>query len=466
MATNFTLPTCARDIPLLPPGARAACIIPGLALHLLLSVLTMCNAGCTVTFSKIGCTIVYRGRMTVCGHKCTCTGLWMIPLAEITTPPTSMPTTSPISIQLATNVDATSLAAKYAQYVHQLLCSPPAATLLLALDKNIKLQTIPGLTPALICSHLPQLTATNKDHMRRHRSNTASTCNKHADVILAHAEVDCMFPAHEACAAQDMFCFAALADSTTSTMYMELTGAFPVRSFKNMIYIFIAYIYDLNAIIVHPMAQHTDVSFIAAFTKVFTILRAQDYQPALNVMDNECFKAVEKHIHANRMTIQSVPPHNHCVNAAKRAIGTFKGHYVAALATVNNLCPLQLWDEFLPQVQLTLNLIRLSRHNPLISANHKLYSPFDFNKTPLAPLGTKALVYNNPDTQTSWAPHATDGFYVGPVTDTTVVCISTSQLPDVSTSLTHGPYILAIARSLPHWSTTPPCLQRLTCNNN
>jgi hypothetical protein len=83
-----------------------------------------------------------------------------------------------------------------------------------------------------------------------------------------------MFPAHEACVAQDMFCFAALADAMTGTMYMDLTGAFPVRSFKNMIYIFVAYIYDLNAIIVHPMALRTDASFTAAFTKVFAILRA------------------------------------------------------------------------------------------------------------------------------------------------------------------------------------------------
>jgi hypothetical protein len=44
-------------------------------------------------------------------------------------------------------------------------------------------------------------------------------------------------------------------------------------------------------------------------------------------------------------------------------------------------------------------------------------APFDFNKTPLVPLGTKALVYNNPATRTSWAPHATDGFYVGPATN-------------------------------------------------
>jgi hypothetical protein len=32
---------------------------------------------------------------------------------------------------------------------------------------------------------------------------------------------------------------------------------------------------------------------------------------------------------------------------------------------------------------------------------------------PLAPLGTKALVYNNPATRASLAPHASDGFYIG-----------------------------------------------------
>jgi hypothetical protein len=129
-----------------------------------------------------------------------------------------------------------------------------------------------------------------------------------------------------------MFCFAALADSTTGTMYTDLTSAFPVRSFKNMIYIFVAYIYDLNAIIVCPMATRTDASFIAAFTKVFTILYARDYQPALNIMDNKCSETVEKHIRANRMRIQLVPPHNPCVNAAKRAIGTFNVAVADAVA--------------------------------------------------------------------------------------------------------------------------------------
>jgi hypothetical protein len=107
-----------------------------------------------------------------------------------------------------------------------------------------------------------------------------------------------------------MFCFATFADATLGTMYTDITGAFPVQSFKNMQYIFVAYIYDLNAIIMQPMPSHTNSLFIAAFSEVFAILHACDYQPALNVMDNECSKAVEKHIRANKMNIQLVPPHN------------------------------------------------------------------------------------------------------------------------------------------------------------
>jgi hypothetical protein len=72
--------TCTLDIPSLPPGACAAHIIPSLALHSLLSIVKMCNAGCTITFTKIGCTIVYCSQTIVCGHKCTQMGLWMIPL--------------------------------------------------------------------------------------------------------------------------------------------------------------------------------------------------------------------------------------------------------------------------------------------------------------------------------------------------------------------------------------------------
>jgi hypothetical protein len=89
--------------------------------------------------------------------------------------------------------------------------------------------------------------------MQRQCANTASSCNNQANIITACNVVNQMSPTQEACAMHDMFCFAALTDATTGTMYTNLTGAFPIRSFQNMQYIFMAYIYDINAIIVKPM---------------------------------------------------------------------------------------------------------------------------------------------------------------------------------------------------------------------
>jgi hypothetical protein len=65
---------------------------------------------------------------------------------------------------------------------------------------------------------------------------------------------------------QDVFCFAALADAITGTMY-NITGAF-----SSMQYAFVAQVYDLNAIIVRAMPSHTNASMVQVFTKGITIL--------------------------------------------------------------------------------------------------------------------------------------------------------------------------------------------------
>jgi hypothetical protein len=125
--------TCTLDLPALPSGARTAHIIPSLALHSLLLVVTICNTGCNVTFTKIGCTITYHGRTIICSRKCTRMGLWMIPLTNgITTLPHS--TSDPTPITMAAHVVATLSATEYTRYVHQCLCSPPPTTLLHTLE--------------------------------------------------------------------------------------------------------------------------------------------------------------------------------------------------------------------------------------------------------------------------------------------------------------------------------------------
>ena len=68
----------------------------------------------------------------------------------------------------------------------------------------------------------------------------------------------------------------------------------------------------------------------------------------------------------------------------------------------------------LPQALLTLNLLRGSRINPQLSAQAQLHGPFDFNRTPLGPPGTRLVVLERPAVRETWAPHAVDAWYLGP----------------------------------------------------
>jgi hypothetical protein len=78
-----------------------------------------------------------------------------------------------------------------------------------------------------------------------------------------------------------------------------------------MQYIFVAYIYDLNPILVRAMPSKNDAAMITAFTKILATLLARGYNPPLNVTDNKCSKMVETYIKSSKMDIHLVPPHNH-----------------------------------------------------------------------------------------------------------------------------------------------------------
>jgi hypothetical protein len=114
------------------------------------------------------------------------------------------------------------------------------------------------------------------------------------------------------------------------------------------------------------------------------------------------------------MNFPCISPHNHRVNTVKHVIAMFKEHFISALATVNRNCPLQLWDDFVLQMEPTLNLLRFSQRDPTKSTNEEVNGKFGYNKTPLAPSCTKVLVYNDPAKCASWALHGTNAYYVGP----------------------------------------------------
>jgi hypothetical protein len=140
-------------------------------------------------------------------------------------------------------------------------------------------------------------------------------------------------------------------------------------------------------------------------------------KPELQVMDNECSTAFRQYLADENIALQLVPPHIHRQNAAERAIQTFKSHFVVGLCSVDKQFSMHLWCELFPQATLTLNPLCNSLINPTISAATPLYGQFNFNRTPLAPPGTRAVAHVKPKARRSLAQHGEDAWYVGTAPD-------------------------------------------------
>jgi hypothetical protein len=132
------------------------------------------------------------------------------------------------------------------------------------------------------------------------------------------------------------------------------------------------------------------------------------------IVDNEASADLKKGLKKYKFAYQLVPRHVHQRNAAERAIQTFKNNFLAFLSTCDPAFPVTEWDLLLFQAELTLNLLRSLRVNPKLSAYAYLNGNFDFNKTPLAPPGTKVVVHLKPDQCASWAYHGEEAWYVAP----------------------------------------------------
>ena len=62
-------------------------------------------------------------------------------------------------------------------------------------------------------------------------------------------------------------------------------------------------------------------------------------------------------------------------------------------------------------------MLRTSRVHPQLSAFHVLEGQYDFKKIPFGPPGTRATIFNPPETRGSFGPRALEGWYIGPAWD-------------------------------------------------
>ena len=224
-----------------------------------------------------------------------------------------------------------------------------------------------------------------------------------------------MFPTEHVCSdiEDEIFCCAVIGDAHKNTTYSDLTGRFPINSYEGMDYIFVVYVYKLNAILLRSMKSMEDASMVEECTNIYTELETARHKPKLHVLDNECSHAIQKFLIKKDTARQNVEAHNHRVNAAEPAVKTAKYHIIAHVATFDHQCLIQLWSKMLPQIQDTLNMLRTSHNNNKLTAYEKLNGKFDWNQTPTAPLGTRVMIFIHPNRRNTFAPHCDEAFTVG-----------------------------------------------------
>jgi hypothetical protein len=385
-----------------PADATQAHLFPAIQQHSLLSIGKFCDNGYQATFTNTTVTIHKPGHQSIIGQRHPPTGLWTIDLN-----PPSPPSPNPQANSAYTTTNKRDLA----QFLHQCCYSPTSSALITAIQHG-NFATWPGLTAELIRKHLPKSDATVKGHLRQSFKNLRST--QTPNLVPTDTTPTVTQPINPPDSPERTHWVYAAIFEPTGQIHTDQTGRFPITSSKGNKYIMILYDYDSNAIIAAALRSRSEHDLVTAYRSLHQYLVDRGLKPQLQRLDNEAPGGLKQFMTQQGVQYQLVPPHNHRRNAAERAISIFKDHFIAGLSTTDKNWPMHLWCRLLPQAQLTLNLLRQSRLNPRLSAEAQLNGNFDFNATPLAPPGTRVIMHDKANVRRTFAPHGTDGWYLGP----------------------------------------------------
>ena len=112
-----------------------------------------------------------------------------------------------------------------------------------------------------------------------------------------------------------------------------------------------------------------------------------------HMLDNEWSEGINCFIYTSGDQHQQISPGLHRALISKRSIKTFKHHLIYGLSSCDPKSPLHLWSCLIRQALLTLNLLCPEILNSRLLAELFLNVSFDFNRTILAPPGTKVRIF-------------------------------------------------------------------------
>ena len=399
-------------LPGVSPTASKAFIFNDMASSLL-SIGQLCDDGCIAMFDKESVVISKDNTVILQGKRNPVTKLWMV---DLTCPPTIAPVPGPNVIQYAANAAiAKETVPERLAFLHWCAGSPQLSTWCKAIDAGYY-RSWPGLTSKLVRKHMPQSIPMIKGHLDQQRKNIKSTKPKRSKATpkLLPGDDETEQDFHPVPAQHRTNLVYAECHDITGQIFSDQPGRFLVSSSSGNQYLMIVYDYDSNSILAEPMKSRSGPEMKRAYKAIFDYLAKRGFRPKLQRLDNEASRELKDFMEENEVDFQLTPTHSHRRNAAERAIRTFKNHFVAILCGTDPDFPLFLWDKLLKQAMMTLNFLRASRINPRLSAYEQLNGGFDFNRTPLGPLGCKVIFHEMPSARGSWSPHGVEGYYIGP----------------------------------------------------
>ena len=105
------------------------------------------------------------------------------------------------------------------------------------------------------------------------------------------------------------------------------------------------------------MNKITEGEMMRTYQRTINRLYTKVISSKKHVLDNEDSAKYKEVIKKSGMEYELVPPHMHIQNFAGRAIQTFKEKFVGILSNLTSPLHWLLWDKFLPQVEMNINMI-------------------------------------------------------------------------------------------------------------
>jgi hypothetical protein len=129
--------------------------------------------------------------------------------------------------------------------------------------------------------------------------------------------------------------------NASNTMHSDQMGRFPATSSSGNQYIMVLVEVDGNCIDAEPMKNRSAESMVKAYLTLWKqITESGSIKPTTHILNNKASAELKEAIKKNCI-IQLIPPDNHRRNLVERAIQTFKNHFKAILAGVDDSFPMR-----------------------------------------------------------------------------------------------------------------------------